>query len=410
MSIPTARAYGIDVGADRLHVADSHDKKSKVYILELEDPNWWRRLAEMIAPGDIVALEPTGWHYAAPVMAVLQQIGARILLVEHRVTGKMRDMKQAGGKNDRTDARALQFLASTHDREAWHGVNDAAFTERAPAMSLRMLMFSYRRADKEVTRTNNRLRQMAHSIFPALDQHLETYKRALSIGVAAPCELRAFVAQLRAIDAIPKKRERVYPDEYDHGGTRAPLYGMVDKLPDWLENDFLPPIILDDYRTLARAEKRKSELTREIDAMIWQAPFAELTELWMSVPLMGAITCAGIHAATRGMARVMEAGEFRSVLGSHPVLKASGVVEKTKVTFNGFRPAKAYLHMLVMNLIRSGENPVNDTYQYHKARGEKFARQKARSKLVNILYGIARTGTPYNADLHIERHNGTGGR
>jgi hypothetical protein len=48
-----------------------------------------------------------------------------------------------------------------------------------------------------------------------------------------------------------------------------------------------------------------------------------------------------------------------------------------------------------MNLIAQADNPVARYFEKHKARGHKFAMAATRAKLVNVLSGIARNGTPY---------------
>jgi hypothetical protein len=53
-----------------------------------------------------VACEPTGWHYSAPVIAVLHHTGCKVLQVEHRVTRHVRELRVSAIKNDGTDALA----------------------------------------------------------------------------------------------------------------------------------------------------------------------------------------------------------------------------------------------------------------------------------------------------------------
>jgi hypothetical protein len=44
-------------------------------------------------------------------------------------------------------------------------------------------------------------------------------------------------------------------------------------------------------------------------------------------------------------------------------------------------------------------NPVRQTFQRLKSQGHKNAMAVTRAKLVNILYGIMRTSTPYSPTL-----------
>jgi transposase len=410
MSTLQQRAVGIDVGADNLHIALSHERTAPVYRIDLVDPLWHIRLAEFISSGDVVALEPTGWHYAAPVIAALAHIGACILIVEHRVTGQIRDLKIAGVKNDKTDARALHYIAHHHQQEPFYGVNSVHPTLQASAMGLRMMIHAYMRSDKERTRTLNRIRQMTHSVAPILNIEIKTYLHAVGAGYSDLDAVRDLAAELARIDGVERRRDRVYPEGYKTEGKRAALYDLVEQLPVWSGNRVLTDVIADEYAAWRDIDARKDRLEAAIGAIAAREPFGDLTSLWMSVPGVGLTLCAMLHAATRGLASYLTPEQFRASLGSHPRISSSGKSAESIAAAGGFRPAKKLLHLAEMYLIRVGDNPVADTFAYHKARGEKYAMQKARAKLVNILSGVARTGTPYDPALHVERYSGTGGR
>lgn len=388
--------FGIDVGAETLHVASSYVITAPVFEISLQDPLWYKRLTEMIAPGDTVALEPTGWHYAAPVIGLLKQIGADVLLVDHRTTQHARNLKVSGVKNDRTDAKALCFIATNMQRDSFLGVTMINPEIQQSAMSLRMLIWSFMRADKERTRSINRLRQLAHSTFPYLDFELKTYLHAVYAGAPTPAAMHALAHELKLIDAVPRLKDRAYPEAYRTPSKRAALYAMVDAVPVWAGNDTLAQVITIEAGIYADANPRAERLREQIEAIAVQPPFGEITALWMTMPGVGLTLCATLHAATRGLAACLPPEQFRSSVGSHPRRSESGAKRESRKSLNGFRPAKRSLHLAMMGMISKRDNAVAEAFAYYKTRGDKYAMQKARAKLVNILSGIARSGKPYD--------------
>lgn len=227
---PFPAHVGIDIGADAIHVATSYEPRDKVQVIALTDTDWFEQLSAIVHVGCIVALEPTGWHYSAPIVAALQQIGALVLRVEHRITGKVRELRISGAKRDLTDAQALCYIATHQARDQFRGVRPAEPETENRVTALRLLVWSYVRATKEKTRTQNRIRQLAHSIWPSLDNRLEIYLRAVKHGAATPAELRALVADLKEVDAA-KGHKQKYPTSYNHKTSRANLYSLVETLP-----------------------------------------------------------------------------------------------------------------------------------------------------------------------------------
>lgn len=343
----------------------------------------------------IAALEPTGWHYAAPVIGALTHAGVRVLLVDHAVTGKQRDLKVAGIK---TDAKALCYIAADHLIEPYKHVREIEPDRIAAAMALRMLIHGYNRADKERTRAINRMKQLAHSIAPVLAQSFTVYIRALAEGAANPDELRRLAAYCQGIDAdIADHRATLpYPEQFNRADWRAKLYALIDALPSWANSPLAAEALLEEYRAYEIASERKAALTARLEQAAYAPPFARVTDAWMTVPGASLARCAVLHSAARGVADQMTPDQFKASVGTFPRREQSGAFTRSAAGRSGLRAAERELHLWTMILIKDGDNAVAETFARHKASGDKFAMSKAKAKLAVLLSAIARSGAPYN--------------
>lgn len=384
-------ALGIDIGAAQLHVAWSPDPRQAVEVLELESQDWQDRLIALVPPGATVAYEPTGWHYSAPVVAVLHHIGCTVLQVEHRITGMVRTLRVSGVKKDMTDAQALAYIAATHASAPMRGVHTSLPNIDNRVTSLRMLIWAHVRAVKERTRTANRLRQMAHSVWPALDQKLTVYLRAIRAGAITPAELRGLAIELDT-------DEEARPTDYNHATRRRELAALVAALPPWLDVSYLRDTIQREAIALEHHNDQVTEIADLINAAIHEEPFAQVSALWSTIPAAGPFWLAALHVATHGHAADLTIGEFKASVGSHPHISQSGETADSSAARQGFKPAKVALYIWTMTLIRMGDNPVAATFERRKDAGQGFGIQAARAKLCASLYGVAKNGTTYNPD------------
>jgi hypothetical protein len=392
-------AVGVDIGAETIWVADS--PTAAVIPIHLSSPDWWEQLIAQVSPGALVACEPTGWHYSAPVIAVLHHTGCKVLQVEHRVTRHVRELRVSAIKNDRTDARALAYIAQQHrDGLPILGVQLVSPHVISRVTELRMYIWSYIRADQERTRSTNRLRQLAHSVWPALDSSLETYQRAILAGFITPTELRDVAARLEKETGQPKS-ERVWPHGYEHHTSRANLLRLVEALPDWLDGSYMRGIIADEAQVNDYHAHRKDILRDLIENLAAAPPFTDLAQLWLTMPGSSLYRIATLLVATHGQPDILTATQFRAAFGAHPHTSESGEDKESEMARQGFRPAKREIHMWVIYLLSSvaPDNPVRRTFQRLKSQGHKNAMAVTRAKLVNILYGIMRTSTPYSPTL-----------
>jgi|GEM_PF-4226343 len=65
---------GIDIGAKDIPISTPSEEPPNlwwVYHFKLDDPHWWKMFTNILANGCLVAAEPTGWHYMAPIFNIL---------------------------------------------------------------------------------------------------------------------------------------------------------------------------------------------------------------------------------------------------------------------------------------------------------------------------------------------------
>ena len=110
---------------------------------------------------------------------------------------------------------------------------------------------------------------------------------------------------------------------------------------------------------------------------------------------------AKVHAANYGQSDRLTYQQFRTNCSSTPhTHKQSGDVEIVRATWKGYKPAKIALTLWTVRLLKSN-NPIARKYhdavnrQAVNSQGKSKALAIARSKLLEIMYSIMRTGRPY---------------
>lgn len=109
-------AIGVDIGKDSLTFAFATDSRNRsrwpVQTVTYDNPDWWRHVVDLIAPGAVVVAEPTGWHYLTPLLTVIEQMTTTHLwLASHDASRAARQSAISASKTDEMDARALAYIA-----------------------------------------------------------------------------------------------------------------------------------------------------------------------------------------------------------------------------------------------------------------------------------------------------------
>jgi hypothetical protein len=384
MNVPPAQpavAVGIDIGAKSLMLAFADPLTPPrgwlTLKIEYNDPDWWRVLLSQIAPNAVVALEPTGWHYSAPIIALLKE--RRVVIANHQLTKWIRSAEVSAAKNDKLDAVALALIAL----RTYQGSPPRGLQQPNPDMDehltrLRLLVNTYARHTRQSTRATNLLHQLAHAIFPTLNQRFTTWLGLAGRGVVTPAEIVAYTttADFRAL----------------HGTARRHIQSLADSLPtdlhvSWAAAENINFIVEEQLIRSTEVERVRTDIFQTIIA----PPFNVVTELLRTVPMANDIAIAAIHVATNGLLitapQTVTRDRMRALVGLNPITSQSGNLERAKAVKKGYRPALNALYMWTQQLVRdtTEDNPVRRAHDAYEARGKKHPFRAARAKLVDTL-------------------------
>lgn len=390
---------GIDIGKGALDVCVSQPGRPArdwpVHHIEYIQPDWHLKLQSLIPPDAVVAFEPTGWHYAQPIVTALAGIPARLFQIPTNTTGSIRAVHVAGGKSDAMDARAIA-LAADWLSDGSHPVRGAypysPQIERSIS-NLRLLVNQHVSLTREQTRTLNKMDALGHSIWPALVIKKTTWLRAVSIGLVTPRQIHGAAA-----DDVWLTRQ----PGYEHGNARHALRELAKLLPQDLD---APAPTLDAIAELSEhltdIQAQLPMVKHHITVALAGPPFSFFADRWLTIPSSSEYIVAALLVACRGRPQTYTPDEFKAAVGVHPASSESGSRRKTgRGSKSGYRPAMAALHMQTQRLLRASErpNPVADYFDHRKAEGRKYCLPAARAKLARLYHGIAQSDYGYDPE------------
>jgi len=373
---------GVDIGKGTLTVSPPGGPAESIPLVGA----WHTELARRLDPegGTVVAFEPTGWHYAAPLITVCELHHANMLQVEHATSKKVRETRFGEQKNDVIDAQTLALIAE----EVSHGVFYKGAHWLDPkrlraAIQLRFVLRAYDRARSVKVRLDNRLQQLSYSIWPVLADRQGTYLRAVRAGSVTPAEVRDLLTRLEAGGKV---------EGYPTGNHIRHLRDLVRELPRGfnIEVEHIRATIHETLAQYDAADARKDELQKQVNTIIWSEPIAQVTNLWHTVPAAAAMEIAAILAACNCSPGSYSENALAAACRCTMIREKSGKVVKTKRSDRGSKLAKTALHMWVMRLHQEAHrpNPIADYADRLRSAGHKYPMQAARNKLLAILRGI----------------------
>lgn len=389
------KTLGIDIGKSTIHVAVSSGasppKLWEVTELHFDQVDWDLQLRHLAEGCQAVALEPTGWHYSRPVVAVLEAAGFLVLRVAHQATKATREDRISSQKTDPNDARALALKALD-----WcNGQQTLGVKQHNPHLedlniTLRLTLSRHRHFAKRATQALNRLDGLAFSMWPSLAASKNTWLRAVGAGYVTPQEL---IGLSEMMDDIQH-----YPEGYSHGNTRNALHRLASTLPDVAVPSILRSAVLYAYQEHVEADAQRQAVELELEQLVWCDELAPVSEVWSSVPGAYTLAIAALHAAGNCEAENFTTASFRAAVGCHPSRQESGQVTETQEAKRGYRLAKKHLHLWTLLLLRDGfrPNPIADYFDRLKEAGRPFAIHSTRGKLARILSHLARSGEDCN--------------
>jgi hypothetical protein len=371
-------ALGIDVGKSGFHLAIANPAikphKWEVFTFTYTDLNWRRNLAEVSADS-IVTLEPTGWHYSAPIINVLLSSGAMIYRTSHKVTRFIREAYIAANKTDAMDARALAYISlqlkvdPTSVRSTYRYDTDL----EVALQDLRNALNAHRRVTKQSTRLTNQLHQFAHSIDPLLSRKLDTYMKAVEYDAITPSELKEFAL---IMDTDFKNI---------HGTARKHIRIIADNLPTIEVPTSTARAIQSAAQELREAAQAEEAILAEISAILNTDAFEETTRRLLTIPRAGLVQVATVITACHGSLQLLDRDELRAALGCRPSLQQSGDKSEGQAVRNN-KPAKTAIRLWTMGLINHGDNPI--AHYFHSTQSKR-AMNAAMGKLVKIIHAVA---------------------
>lgn len=372
-------AAGIDVGKegfDLCYATEGNPAKWKVQHVSYAADDWTAALKAL--DGYTVAIEPTGWHYSAPIVAVLQQARAHVWFIDHAVTGQQRNLTVSNNKNDQMDARALAVIADNIQRDQPPRRARPYDPDRDPAVTALRLMVNQRaQLLKDRTRSTNRARALGHSMHPALGQS-DTWFTLVRVGYVTPAEILAGIDG-QAVGHL-------------HPNTWTAIGRLQRKLHPLPVHPVTRTRAVDAVREIDALTATIDQLEAAIEEVVTLNPlFADVTARWLTIPNITTMAAAAFHVAARGRAHEMTADEFKAACGQYPQRFASGKSDKSKPARRGNRSAMQAIHLITMQLVRENAQP-NPIKDYH-AKKQDFAATKA--KLATLISGIARHDQPY---------------
>jgi hypothetical protein len=382
---------GIDVGKSTLHISypapDTSVREWPVQIITYQDnPNWHQTLIDLIAPGAIVAFEPTGWHLVAPLVSVISQLtSAEIWLVGHGTTGRVRDVHISTAKTDEFDARALALAATwIADGNPPANCHRHNLPLEREVQRLRTLVNNTSRATKQQTRLTNRLHAFAHAMYPEIDIRFNTWLPLALQGIITPNAIKDYVADM--------------PTDRDRRKTRR-IEQLAANLPDIDVPTYAEESIQTTVHEIDEIARRLLQLRQQINFLCTREPFAETTRRLLTIPGAGGdpTRIAPFHVACHGLLDQMTPDQVKSSVGISAKTDTSGSIDRTRAQKGGYKPAQAQLYLWTMRLLSATTppNPVQQYFERIKANGKKKPFRAARAKLATIISGVARSPEGY---------------
>jgi len=379
---------GIDIGRHSIDVCypDANDPQRwpVVKFTYKSNPDWWLELIAALAPGAAICAEPTGWHYLHPIYNLLHQNipGVILLLANHTASAHIRAAHISTAKTDQMDARALAFIAQAYQASVdFRGVRAFDADLLGEVLALRTLLNEHQRIKKQSVRFQNQLRQYAHSMFPALADHVETYKFFIERGAAAPIEMKELVLEK--------------PGDLD-GRRFRHMQRLADKIPPLKVPEVLKNNVIDHLHRLKANEQDLENIHESITQALLSPTFERIYARLSTIPGAFPIAIAAFLVATNGLIEQFDANTFKAVCGVNPQTKSSGKKDGTKMSKTGYRPAMNALWTWTMYLV-SAPAPSNAIATYYKEKQKTSSRAfyAARSKLARMVNAVAKSPAGY---------------
>ncbi|WP_405176899.1 IS110 family transposase [Nocardia sp. NBC_01377] len=326
-----------------------------------------------------------------PWVSALVAAGYAVLAVNPLQAARFRDrLGVSRAKSDAADAHVLADMVRTHAHELRPVAGDS---DRAEAVEV--VARTHKSMIWERTRHTQRLRHTLRDYFPAALDAFDDLDAAdtLELLGKAPTPARAARLTIAQISAAMKRARR------KNIADKAPIIQAA------LRADHLgqPEIVTQAYAASVHSllavpgvlNTQIKTLAEQVDAHFGQHPAAEII---LSQPGLGTILGARVLAEFGDdPTRYASAKARKNYAGTSPITRASG---KKKVALARFvhndRLIDALTAQAQTAMMRSPD--ARAYYDKQRARGVNHypALRQLANRLVGILHGCLKTGTPYN--------------
>ncbi|WP_405180219.1 IS110 family transposase [Nocardia sp. NBC_01377] len=326
-----------------------------------------------------------------PWVSALVAAGYTVLAVNPLQAARFRDrLGVSRAKSDAADAHVLADMVRTHAHELRPVAGDS---DRAEAVEV--VARTHKSMIWERTRHTQRLRHTLRDYFPAALDAFDDLDAAdtLELLGKAPTPARAARLTIAQISAAMKRARR------KNIADKAPIIQAA------LRADHLgqPEIVTQAYAASVHSllavpgvlNTQIKTLAEQVDAHFGQHPAAEII---LSQPGLGTILGARVLAEFGDdPTRYASAKARKNYAGTSPITRASG---KKKVALARFvhndRLIDALTAQAQTAMMRSPD--ARAYYDKQRARGVNHypALRQLANRLVGILHGCLKTGTPYN--------------
>jgi transposase len=335
-----------------------------------------------------------------PWVAALVAAGYTVLAVNPLQAARFRDrLGVSGAKSDAADAHVLADMVRTHAHELRPVAGDSALVE-----AVKVVARTHKTLIWERTRHTQRLRHALRDYFPAALVAFDDLDApdTLELLAAAPTPAQAARLSVARISAALKRARR-----RDIAAKAAAIQAALRA-----EHLGQPEVITDAYAASVQAliailgvlNTQIKTLQGQVEAHFGRHPAAEIICSQPGLgPILGARVLAEFgddpHRYTSAKAR-------KNYAGTSPITRASG---KKKIALARFVHNDRLLDALMTQAFTAlNSSPgARAYYDRQRARGASHnpALRQLANRLVGILHGCLKTGTPYNEATAWSHHS-----
>lgn len=390
---------GVDVGKWAHHIVAINVETGEILFdskVGQSEPELRVAFAQLAATGSVRVVVDEPGPMSRLLFAVARDMGIGIGFITSRAMAKAIDMYGGDIKTDRHDAAIIAEVASGLPKLV------KRIDEKTPERhGLSAIMSHDRELTAEATRSANRLHSLLLAVCPALEEAMAGKKIQNSLSLllleryGGPCGLRS--AGCGRVKRFVKSRKGF--GEAAAARVDGIFEAMLSQTLVLSGSRDLEDLIKMEARRLSFALESRRVVAEKRDAVMGLIPE---TEILMSMPGVGAVTCATFIAEVGDISRFPSSAKLASYAGLSPKVRQSGrSVNSVTKPRGGNRRLKRVLVLSASKSILFCDES-RRYYERKRAEGRCYNSSitaLARKRL-DVMCAMLRDGKPY------ERNNG----